>query len=112
MNACCGLKCSECPSFMATLNNSDTAREKVATQWSKFFGMTLTLKDINCDGCQSDSERLFMYCKSCQVKECCQSKRFSTCAECSDYPCDKLNNFFSIMPDAKKGLEAIRNTII
>ena len=110
MNAYCGLDCSKCPTYLATQKNEPAEREKVAGQWSQFFGMTLTQQDINCDGCQSGSKRLFMHCKSCQIRDCCQSKDISTCAECDDCPCDSLNNFFAIMPAAKSNIEAIQST--
>jgi hypothetical protein len=109
MFACCGLNCSECPTYLATQNDNDAAREKVAGQWSKFFGMALKADEMNCDGCISGSQRMFMHCQSCQIRDCCQSKQLKTCAECDDYPCDKLEGFFVLMPAAQKGLEALRS---
>jgi hypothetical protein len=78
-------------------------------KWSKFFGASLTANDINCDGCLSGSLRMFDYCKQCQLRSCCEEKGIKSCAECEHYPCKKLNDFFALMPGAKKGLEAIRS---
>lgn len=74
--------------------------------------MTLTEKDINCDGCQSGSERMFNYCRMCRIRDCCQARNLKTCAEYGDYPCDSLNSFFDVMPDANKGMVAIRGKMI
>lgn len=108
MNACCGLNCGQCPTYLATRKDDDAARAKVAGEWSTFFKMEIKPEDINCDGCLSGSERMFMYCQNCQIRACCQSKGISTCAECGDYPCDQLNGFFAVMPAAKEGIEALR----
>lgn len=108
MIACCGLNCRECPAYLATQKDDDAAREKVAGKWSKVFNMALSAGDINCDGCLSGSERLFGHCKNCQIRACCRDRQFKTCADCSDYPCDNLSAFFNFMPNARKGLEAIR----
>ncbi|MFZ1984191.1 MAG: DUF3795 domain-containing protein [Desulfatitalea sp.] len=109
MTACCGLNCNECPTYLATQQDDDTARTKVAVQWSKMFGMHLTARDINCDGCLSGSTRMFGHCANCQIRTCCQQKHYETCAECKEYPCDHLNAFFKFAPHARNGLEAIRS---
>ena len=33
--ACCGLNCETCEARIATVNNDDTLREKVAALWSE-----------------------------------------------------------------------------
>jgi hypothetical protein len=111
MNACCGLNCEECPTFRATIADDDAVRKKVAEKWSQFFGQTLAAKDINCDGCLSGSERMFKHCRQCTMRSCCQEKGFDTCAECNDYPCPTLNGFFTMMPAAQKGMDAIRKNM-
>lgn len=111
MMACCGLNCGECPTYMATQKDDDSARAKVAKEWSAFFKMAIKPENINCDGCLTGSERMFMHCQSCQIRSCCQSKGISTCAECVEYPCDNLNGFFALMPVAKEGLENLRSNL-
>lgn len=109
MKACCGLNCTECPTYLATRNNDDGAREKVARKWSKMFGMKLTAADINCDGCRSGSDRMFGYCRVCRIRSCCTDKPYQTCAECGEYPCNHLSALFQIVPQARKELDAIRD---
>ncbi len=109
--ACCGLNCSECPTYLATQNNDDAAREKVAAHWKKQFQMNLTAADINCDGCLSNSGRIFMHCRTCEIKKCATAKGLANCAPCNDYACEKLQAFHTFVPHAKSGLEAIRKEL-
>jgi len=50
MIAYCGLDCSGCPTFLATQNDDDAAREKI---YSMKFGFNFKPEEINCDGCLS-----------------------------------------------------------
>ncbi len=61
MVAVCGLECHECGAFLATKENDDQKRARVAQEWSKRFTVEVNPKDINCDGCQSEGGRLFNY---------------------------------------------------
>jgi hypothetical protein len=111
MMAFCGINCHECPAFFATIANDDGKRAEVAQFWSTQFNADIKPEDINCNGCQSDSGRLFDYCQTCEIKKCGMGKNVENCAHCSDYSCEKLNNFFKMMPVAKKHLDEIRATI-
>ena len=61
MIAHCGLVCSKCRSFLATLRDDDEARAGTAVYYAKTCGFHLKPEDINCDGCLSDSGRLIPY---------------------------------------------------
>ena len=108
MIAYCGLDCTQCPTFTATRENDDAARETVAKQWSKMFQMNLTAKDINCDGCKSGTGRLFGHCLNCEIKKCAAAKELDNCASCEEYACENLEAFFAFAPHARKSLEKIR----
>ncbi|MCJ7813489.1 DUF3795 domain-containing protein, partial [bacterium] len=95
----------------ATQTDDNKKRSKVASLWSKQFRTSLKPKDINCDGCQSDSDRLFGHCLTCEIRKCGMEMMVANCAYCHDYSCEKLNQFFKIVPDAKKRLDAIRSTL-
>lgn len=109
ITAFCGLICSECGAFIATLDNDDDKRAEVAKLWSQQYQVDLKPSDINCDGCTSDSERLIGHCFACEIRKCGKEKRVQNCAYCDDYVCDKLNSFFKMAPDARKNLDSIRN---
>ena len=102
MIAHCGLVCSSCPTFLATQNNDDAAREKTAALYSEKFGLNLKPNEINCDGCLSAGEKLISYCQSCEIRKCAMAKSVHNCAVCVEQPCEKLIKFHKFSPDAKK----------
>ncbi|MBQ5987554.1 MAG: GNAT family N-acetyltransferase, partial [Clostridia bacterium] len=48
----CGLDCETCEARLATVHNDDALRKKVAEEWSKLNGVTITPEMINCSGCR------------------------------------------------------------
>lgn len=110
MIAFCGLNCHECDANMATGLNDDEKREHVAKLWSEQYNADIKPEDINCDGCQSDGDRLFNHTKVCEIRKCGKEKGVVNCAHCEEFPCNKLEEFFKMAPDAKRRLEEIRNT--
>lgn len=110
--AFCGACCSDCPTFIATQKNTDEARREAAEELTKQFGLSLAPEDINCDGCVSDSDRLFSVCTMCEVRKCGKSKKVKNCAYCRDYACQKLKDLLEMMPPyTKANLEAIRKSL-
>jgi len=108
MIAKCGLVCSECPAYIATQKNDDALRTETAKKWSEMFKADIKASDINCDGCQSESQRLFSYCQTCEIRKCAREKQVETCAACPDYSCAKLDAFLAQVPEARKVLEELR----
>jgi hypothetical protein len=108
--ASCGLTCSECPAYIATQKNDDALRAETAKKWSEMFKADIKPADINCDGCPSDSPRLFSYCAVCEIRKCAREKKVATCASCPEYACEKLDKFLAQAPEARAALEALRKT--
>lgn len=104
--AYCGLDCAECDAYIATQENSDSQRAKVAENWSKMFGGNITPEEINCNGCQSD--KLFSHCKVCEIRKCGMEKELKNCAYCDDYICEKLSKFYELESKGKRILDEIR----
>jgi len=111
MIAFCGLTCSECPAYIATQREDDDERRKVAEMWSKEFKVELKPEDINCDGCISNSERLFGHTKVCEIRRCGLDKKIKNCAYCDEYACEKLTDFFKVAPEAKNNLDEVRKSL-
>jgi len=109
--AFCGLICSDCGAFIATQNDDNQKRKEVAEEWSKAFQVDLKPEAINCDGCTSESSRVFNYCLVCEVRACGKKRQLKNCAYCLDYPCEKLNKFFEMAPAAKDNLEKIKKSL-
>jgi len=107
MIAYCGLVCTSCPQYLATLNDDDVLREKTAKRIAEDFGIHYKTEDINCDGCLSSEGRLIGFCNTCEVRKCGIEKSVKNCTVCSDQPCDKLNKFHEFSPSAKESFEAL-----
>ena len=88
----CGLECNTCEAFIATKNNDDELRKKIAEEWTERYKIDppLKLEDINCQGCLSQDGLLYKNCLVCEVRKCGFDKEIKNCKECKDYKCDKL----------------------
>jgi hypothetical protein len=108
MIAYCGLACHECGAYLATVNDDNEKRAEVAAEWSKLFKAEIKPESINCDGCQSNTGRLFSYCNACEIRKCGHEKSVQNCAYCADYACDKLEWIFKAVPQTKQQLDQIK----
>ncbi len=99
MIAYCCLECDKCDVYIATKNNDDELRAKVAKQWK------MDEEKLYCDGCKSENA-LF----NCDVKKCAVARGLPTCAHCDDFPsCDK--DIWTKSPEIKKKTEEMRRKI-
>jgi hypothetical protein len=105
----CGLVCTECGAFQATRDDDDEKRAETAKLWSKEFKSDIKPEDINCSGCLTDSDVLFGYSQTCEIRKCGVEREVVNCAYCDDYSCEKLDKFFQMVPDAKKRLDGIKS---
>ena len=82
--AFCGLNCEKCDARIATVNEDNDLREKVAKLWSTLNGVEITPEMINCCGCRMDGEKN-PYCKSlCPIRQCALGRCIETCGRCSE----------------------------
>ena len=107
MIAYCGLVCSDCPTFLATQNDDDIAREKTAAFYSEKFGLNFKPEEINCDGCLSVGGKLIGYCHACEIRKCALERAVENCAACAEQSCEKLAKFHEFSPDAKRSFDAL-----
>ena len=101
MIAACGLICSECPAYIATVNNDEELRIKTAKEWSKMFNAEIKPESIVCSGCLTESGQKFSHCAECKIRECVILKEIKNCGQCDDYACEKITEFFKMAPEAK-----------
>ncbi len=104
----CGIICSDCPVLMATQKDDDAERRRVAEIFTRQYGKEYKPEDINCDGCISESPRIFSYCTLCEIRKCGREKKVTNCAYCSECPCGKLSELFSKYSKAKETLDEVR----
>ena len=90
--AYCGLNCEACEARIATVNNDDKLRAKVAKEWSEMNNANITPEMINCEGCRIDGVK-FPYCDSmCEIRKCAMKNNYETCGDCQDVKiCDKVS---------------------
>ena len=101
----CGINCGKCPIYIATKNNDEKLRKETAEKWG------IEIDKLHCSMCNAEEGDLFYWCTECPIRACAQEKGFKTCAECTDYPCDKLTEPFKKFPEQKRTLDAIRKKI-
>ncbi|MFP4384065.1 MAG: DUF3795 domain-containing protein [Spirochaetia bacterium] len=104
----CGLVCSECPAYTATMKDDPALREQTARTWSEEYGVTIRPEDIVCTGCVPSKGRKFSHCGNCAIRSCAVPREIRTCADCPKYPCGELESFFKMVPAAKSVLEGQR----
>ena len=103
----CGLTCSECPAYKATVDDDDALRAKTASEWSKMFNVDIPPVAINCMGCNTEGVK-FHHCSECKIRSCGEARAVENCADCSEYACEKLEEFFKMVPEAKETLDGLR----
>ena len=105
----CGLSCSDCLAYKATVKNDDELRKKTAEQWSAMFNADIDWKTINCLGCRQEEDgTFFSYCSICGIRTCAVGKGHETCADCSDFGCARVSEIWKHNDQARKNLEALR----
>jgi hypothetical protein len=110
----CGLVCTTCPVYVATreVNKEEQTRKRIeiAKLCKEQYGMMYELSDItDCDGCCTESERIFSGCHNCAIRTCAKQKVVESCAYCSDYICQRLESFFVHDSAAKIRLDEMRH---
>ncbi|MBO4888024.1 MAG: DUF3795 domain-containing protein [Firmicutes bacterium] len=91
--AACGNDCSVCPRYVAPPYEK-TAEElhRTAELWMKigYRDHVVTNEEISCSGCKPEN-----WCRY-RVVKCCEEKGIKTCAECAEYPCDRMKECFEV----------------
>ena len=104
--AYCGLDCEACEARIATVNDDDNLREKVAKEWSTLNGVTITPEMINCVGCRIPGPKT-PYCESmCNIRQCAMAKDYETCGKCAEMmTCEKLGAIIRGNEEALRNLK-------
>ncbi len=101
----CGWNCETCQARIATINDDDELRSKVAKQWSELYQCEITPDMINYTGCRLEGIKT-SYCESmCQIRKCAMDKGYKTYGECSELDnCEKVAMVFSYNKEANANL--------
>ncbi|MEX0323294.1 MAG: DUF3795 domain-containing protein [Puniceicoccaceae bacterium] len=60
-----------------------------------------------CTGCKGPVETMAAHCQKCKIRPCAEEKGVKSCAECAEFPCDKIKAFHN--PDKPMGRKAAAN---
>ena len=103
--AYCGLNCETCEARIATINNDNELRKKVAKEWSELNKVEITPEMINCTGCRVDGAKT-MFCESlCPIRKCAKEKNYETCGDCEELmKCEKIKMIIDNNAEALKNL--------
>ena len=104
--AYCGLNCETCEARIATINNDNDLKNKVAKKWSELNKATITSEMINCTGCRVDGAKT-PFCESlCSIRKCAKDKNYETCGKCSELEkCEKIKMIIDNNKDALNNLK-------
>ncbi len=105
--AYCGLDCETCEARIATINNDNELRRKVAEEWSKLNNVEITPEMINCSGCRVAGVKT-PYCESlCPIRQCALKKNCETCGDCAEMDtCEKVGMIIRNNEQARLNLKS------
>ena len=103
--AYCGLDCERCEARLATVNDDEALRRKVASLWSELNHAEITPEMIHCVGCRIDGVKT-PFCESlCPIRQCALERQVETCGRCGEMDrCEKLAMITANNAEAKKRL--------
>ncbi len=87
----CGHDCSKCVTYIATKTNDNILRGQAKSFYKSEFSQDISLESFNCFG--GRTENPFILCNTCPFKKCCKEKNIVACDQCSNYPCNMLEEY-------------------
>ncbi|MGM9969419.1 MAG: DUF3795 domain-containing protein [Anaeroplasma sp.] len=103
--AYCGLNCQKCEARLATINDNDDLRTKVAEEWSILNGIEITKEMVNCEGCKTNGLKTLFCEKLCPIRLCASKKNINNCGKCEELnKCDKIKLIISNNDEALERL--------
>jgi hypothetical protein len=103
----CGLDCSNCNAYKATVNNDNLLRQETAEKWTKEYNHDFKPEEINCLGCNSQGPYI-EHCFECPYRLCAKEKGLTNCGQCEQYPCEKIAKFHEHVPQAKQNCDLVK----
>jgi hypothetical protein len=108
----CGLICSDCKAYVATMANDAAAIARVAQEWSQEYGGDIQPEYVWCEGCMTAGERKCGHCAECDIRACAVEQGLPNCGACPGFAaepvCEKIAGFMEMVPQVRETLRAAR----
>lgn len=86
----CGYNCYLC----AARSDDVNIRQKMVDTWRKYLGHeNYTAENVACEGCKSTGDKIAD--KNCKARPCARDKGLESCAQCDDFPCNKVKHLIT-----------------
>lgn len=86
----CGYNCYLC----AAQSEDRKLRQKLVDAWRKYLGHeNYTAENVACEGCKSKGDKIAD--KICKARPCAQEKGLESCAQCHNFPCNKVKHLIT-----------------
>ena len=106
MIAFCGLDCEKCEARIATINDDNNLRKKVADKWSKLNNIEILPEHINCLGCRGEGPKTYYCSDLCEIRKCVMSKKLESCGKCVEMnSCKIIGAILENSDEAKQNLK-------
>ena len=106
MIAFCGLDCEKCEARIATINDDNNLRKKVADKWSKLNNIEILPEHINCLGCRGEGPKTYYCSDLCEIRKCAMSKKLESCGKCAEMnSCKIISAVLENSDEAKQNLK-------
>ena len=108
----CGIDCSACDVFKATVEGDQEARMRAVELWTptarKHWGMEkLDPNILDCAGCRTTDVQHKGYGR-CPIRPCARQRNLSSCGLCREWrTCERLSGVLADSPEARTNLERI-----
>ena len=88
----CGINCAMCDIYRAYSEGNVKKQKKVI---ESIFGKNSDVKpeQITCDGC--GGRRDLHWSPECEIRQCAHGKGLIACSQCPEFPCPRLEEFYS-----------------
>lgn len=103
--AYCGLKCGECPIYIASVSNHTAEQIRLAKEYST-DNYQFSKEDMVCLGCHSEFTSQKM-CGDCEIRKCGVERACNNCAECAEFPCPILEKQLGDSSDSLESLKQL-----
>ena len=93
----CGIDCSKCDAYIATITNDNELKKKTARLWSKLNNAKILPENINCNGCKYEGIKTIFCTNLCFIRKCAIKNNVDNCKQCAKFnTCADIQKFVKI----------------